>query len=114
MKPQTETVGITPAELKARLGLPQEAAVSVSGGQLQNFAAGWAHEVMETESRVSHWFTRNGFDRARQLCDNDSDALVRWLHGPGNYPRCGNCVRVMARHIRAGTLPKPLMPKAVP
>lgn len=111
MKPQTEAPSITPSELKACMGMQQSAVVMVSGGHLQNFAKGWAHEVMETESRVSHWFTRSGFDRATQLCDNDADALVRWLHGPGNYPRCGNCVRVMTRMIRTGSLPKPSMPE---
>lgn len=104
MKPQTEKPGITPAQLVACVGLPPEAAATtkVSGGQFENFLRGWAKEIMYTDSHAAHWFTRDGFAGAISLCG--MNVAVRFLHGPGNYGRCGNCRRTMTRRIRQGLL----------
>lgn len=104
MKPQTEKPGATPEQLVACLGLPPEAAVDVkmSGGQFENFARGWAKEIMYSDSSKAHWFTRDGFAGAVSLCG--MSVAVRFLYGPGNYGRCGNCRRVMTRQIRQGLL----------
>lgn len=100
---QTEKPGVTPEQLVVCFGhapgsvpLPK-----VSGGQFENFRKGWAHAVF-ANSLASHWFVRDGFDKARALCG--AQAQVRWLYGPGNYPRCGNCIKTMSRMIKRGEL----------
>lgn len=98
---QTEKPGITVPELVQKLGLDESYidGAKVSGGQYMNFRKGWAKNSMAGGS-VAHWFTRDEFAQAEALCGASS--LVRWLYGPGNYPRCSTCIRIMSRHIKAG------------
>lgn len=99
MSHQTVKPGMTLAQVKETFKLPEEAQVLMSGGQFENFRRGWAREVM-ADSNSAHWFERTDFREAKALCTYE--APVRWLYGPGNYPRCGNCVRIMSRMIRQG------------
>lgn len=79
-----------------------------SGGQLLHFQEGWARLILE-RSRVAHWYQRVGFqrigmDQANTLCDTGASGNVAHLYGQGNYPRCGNCIKRMARLIREGRM----------
>lgn len=81
----------------------------IGGGQLEHFDKGWALLIFPTKCRVAHWYTRVGFarigfDQATALCDTGATGLVHHLHGRGNFPQCRNCVKVMTRMIRNGTL----------
>jgi hypothetical protein len=98
---QQEKPGITPEQLCANLGLPTDTPCMVSGGQFENFRKGWAHNIMgASPSKVAHWFVRNGFDGAESLCG--VFVAVRWVYGPGNYPKCAHCIRIMSRRIKSG------------
>lgn len=60
-----------------------------SGGQIEGFREGWALNIMGGET--AHYYRRNRFDIAAALCGKWSE--VRWIYGPGNYPRCKTCER---------------------
>lgn len=85
---QTEKPMYSLDELEARMGVrPQYA----SGGMIENFRRGWAHNLMGG-GQMAHYYRRSNFEAARSLCGKSiSDA--RWIYGAGNYPRCRPCQR---------------------
>lgn len=99
MSKQHEKPGISPQELNVTLGRAPDEPVKVSGGQFVNFRKGWAKAIFSSGG-TAHWFERDGFDQAVALCGAQSH--VRWMYGPGNYPKCSNCVRIMSRRIKSG------------
>jgi hypothetical protein len=86
MRAQTEKPGITPAALQAAVGASQ--APRVSGGQIENFRAGWALNIMGS-NQIAHYFRRDGFSGAVSLCR--VQVSVRWLYGKGNFKCCQRC-----------------------
>jgi hypothetical protein len=89
MSKQTEKEGVSPESLAATLGFDSAEGLRCSGGQIENFRAGWAIKIMPFGSKRSHLFKRDGFDGAKALCGVLSS--VRWLYGEGNYQRCARC-----------------------
>lgn len=84
----------TIAELEATLGGTVRYA---SGGQIESFREGWAHNVMGNGD-TAHYYRRNSFDNAVALCGKWVEA--RWVYGPGNYPRCKTCQRAYDQRKR--------------
>lgn len=71
-----------------------------SGGQMQAFREGWAKAIMN-RGKTAHWFKRDGISSsATSICGVDS--AVRWLYGPGNFPKCQHCMRAIARRKQKG------------
>lgn len=99
MSQQHEKPGVSVPDLLHKMKLAANTEVLVSGGQFVNFRRGWAHQVMSS-SKVAHWFVRDGFDQTESLCGQQAN--VRWMYGPGNYPRCQHCIRVMSRRRKSG------------
>lgn len=66
-----------------------------SGGQFENFRRSWAHMIMPSGHRKSHFFIRSAHNIAiaTSLCGLGAEA--RWLYGPGNWPSCIACKRAM-------------------
>lgn len=77
------------AKLEALFERPLLPDAKVSGGQFENFRAGWAKHIM-SDTKV-HFFKRDGFDKAKALCGFIGD--VRWLYEPGNHDKCFYCRR---------------------
>lgn len=84
---QTEKTAPSIDELEATLG---SRPMYASGGQIENFREGWAHNIMGS-GHTAHYYKRNRFDNAVALCGKWVE--VRWVYGPGNYPRCKSCQR---------------------
>lgn len=91
MSQQVEKPGVTPEWFEKNLG---ERPAMLSGGMIQNFREGWAHDIFSKSSR-SHYFRRDGFDGAAALCGHV--APVRWLYGAGTFPHCQNCTRELKK-----------------
>lgn len=94
MAEQREKPGCTIEQLNVTLGRAADAGGFCSGGQIENFREGWAKEVFG--GHVTHYWRRNSFDWCVTLCGHGAE--VRWMYGPGNYPRCKRCAKMRARH----------------
>jgi len=90
------------ALFKARTPQANAEGAFVSGARILNFQKGWAIPVLIVRASSSHWFRRLGSDWAEALCG--VQAPLELIHGAGNYPRCGNCIKTMSRLIRQGAM----------
>lgn len=98
MSEQREKPMFTPEQLAAVLGISADGA-KCSGGQFENFRAGWAKNIEPgTSGTVAHYFERKGFDVVVALCG--AQGAVRWMYGAGNYPRCSRCLPIANRRLR--------------
>lgn len=88
MTTQTEKPMLSLDELEAKIG---QRPTYASGGQIENFRKGWAHNIMGSGD-TAHFYRKSGFEAARALCGK-SVADARWIYGAGNYPRCRPCQR---------------------
>jgi hypothetical protein len=86
---QREKQGVTIDQLTQMVG---QRPTYLSGGQIEGFHEGWAHNIMGSGS-ISHYYKRNRFDAAVSLCGTES--ALRSIYGAGNYPRCKKCQRSM-------------------
>lgn len=84
---QKEKPAPTIDQLEATLG---QRPTYASGGQIENFREGWAHNIMGS-GQISHYYRRNSFDIAVAACGKFVE--VRWIYGAGNYPKCKTCQR---------------------
>lgn len=93
--------GYVRAALEASVGHRlTDADVKHSGTQFENFREGWAHVVaIGSLSRVSHYFKRRLDDISLAVAKCGQVAIVRELHGPGNYDKCRRCRNAMARRV---------------
>lgn len=89
MKPQKEKPAVTPAQFEATFG---QRAIRASGGQIENFREGWAHDIM-SEGDKAHYYRRNHPNNCLASCG--ISAPVRWLYGIGSYPKCRSCARAV-------------------
>ena len=87
---QREKPGVTKEQLEKALKLTPRRDNYVSGGQEESFQEGWAKAMFV--GKLAHWFKRDGFDKAISLCGVETP--VRWVHGPGNFPKCTKCLTV--------------------
>lgn len=88
MSDQVEKPMLSLDELEALAGVRP---VYASGGMIENFRRGWAHNIMSS-GNTAHYYRRSNFEAARSICGKSvSDA--RWIYGAGNYPRCRACQR---------------------
>lgn len=85
---------------KARTPAANTPGSYVGGARILNFERGWAVPVLRIRGTRAHWFERRGRSVATSLCDRETP--LELVHGPGNYPRCGLCIRAMKRLIRTG------------
>lgn len=90
------------ALFKARMTEQVGEGSKYSGARILNFAKGWAMPILVIQASSSHWFVRHGDTYADSLCG--LEAPLELLHGPGNYPRCGTCIKVMSRMIKRGAM----------
>lgn len=89
MSQQVEKPGVTPEWFEKNLG---ERPAMLSGGMIQNFREGWAHDIFSKSSR-SHYFRRDGLKGASSICGQEAD--VRHLYGAGTWPHCQRCLSWM-------------------
>lgn len=89
------------ALFKARTPQANDDGARVSGAQILNFQKGWAVRI-DTLGGKAHWFTRSGACGlwVDSLCG--VHVITEFMHGPGNYPRCGRCIKTMSRLIKSG------------
>lgn len=104
LPPQYEDpdAAVSIALFKARHEIESSPGSFVSGAQILNFQKGWAMPILGIRASTAHWFVRSGDNFAHSLCGLES--LLELIHGPGNYHRCGNCVKTMSRLIKQGAM----------
>jgi hypothetical protein len=83
------------ALFKAHMPQANEPGAKVGGARILNFQKGWAMPILLIDARTAHWFVRRGEHFADSLCGLES--ILELIHGPGNYPKCGNCIKTMTR-----------------
>ncbi|MBI4695512.1 MAG: hypothetical protein HY749_15960 [Gammaproteobacteria bacterium] len=89
---QREKPGIAPEGCAPAMGPPY-----FSGGQFENFRAGWATNVdPDHYIAKAHYYRRENTSYAVSLCGRRGAA--RWLYGAGNWPRCRKCAALASRH----------------
>lgn len=87
---QREKPGVTMEQFEATFG---QRPVYASGGQIENFREGWAHNIMGS-GQIAHYYMRMaGFDKVVTKCGG-RPVKVRWIYGAGNYPKCKTCQKM--------------------